>query len=363
MKKIVYIIISVVFISCTKDINLPLEKYDQALVVNCLFSEDSDWKVILSRVKSSKVSADTYVDNAWVGIVPEGQDTIWLTNEGGGVYQAKNRPVKGVKYQLVVKDQGKIIQAKSAIPSPVKLSSVQVSGEPSVFYFTNLLDYDVVPVKLSITPTDKRNYLRLRFYSLDTYYITRFVVSSNTIETLRAKHYPENFLSDLSALIGKQIKLNDVYDEVYDGIMSKYRMNYDQYQHDVFPAIEKIKIDSREETDFHRWEIFSGSSWLTNISFDRYNVLGQIDQPKEADLFVSYSPVIDKKGNSFYNEEYWLEAVTMSEAYYNYQKSYINQATNIKNPFSSAIEVYSNIEGGVGIFAGYSKEMIHFHDY
>ena len=53
----------------------------------------------------------------------------------------------------------------------------------------------------------------------------------------------------------------------------------------------------------------------------------------------------------------------MSEDYYKYQKSYIKQVVNQKNPFASVIEVYSNIQNGVGIFAGYNRQMIHFYDY
>lgn len=364
MKRLIYIIISLVFTSCIKDIDLPFEKSDQALVVNCLFSEDSDWKVILSRVKSYNDTTENYVDNARVGIVPEGQDTIRLNHESNGIYRVERRPVKGITYQLVVKDGSKIIRAKNAIPSPVTVSSVQVEGEHTTFYSTaNLSDYDVVPVKLNVTPADKPNYVRLRFYSLNTNKIMRYVVTEKTIEILRTKQYPEKFLSDLSVLIGKQIKGYDIKSEILYRIMYKYNIYDDQYESDVLPAIEKIEVGLRDETTFQLELIFSNSVWLSNISRDTYNVLGQINQTKEASLFASYYTVMNKNGSTDYTEEYWLEAVTMSEDYYKYQKSYINQVNNISNPFASSNEVYTNIENGVGIFAGYSKQMIHFHDF
>jgi hypothetical protein len=364
MKRLIYIIISLVCTSCINDIDLPFEKSDQALVVNCLFSENSDWKVILSRVKSYNDTTETYVDNARVGIVPEGQDTIRLTSENNGVYSAKSLPIKGITYQLVVKDRGKIFRAKNAIPPSVNISSVQVAGEHTVFYSTaNLTDYDVVPVKLNVTPTDKQNYVRLRFYSLNTNKIMQYVVTEKTIETLRQKKFSENFLSDLSTLIGKQIKGYDIVTEVYFNIMMKYNMYGDQLYNEVLPAIEKVEVGIRDETTYEIGLIFSNSAWLSNISRDTYNVLGQLNQPKETSIFASYYPVMNKNGSTVYTEEYWLEAVTMSEDYYKYQKSYINQANNISNPFASSSEVYTNIENGVGIFAGYSKQMIHFHDF
>lgn len=363
MKRLIYIIISLAFTSCVKDIDLPFEKSDQALVVNCLFSEDSDWKVILSRIKSYNDTSETYVGNARVGIVPEGQDTIRLTYDSNGVYRAESRPVKGITYQLVVKDGSKIIRAKNAIPSPVTVSSVQVDGEHTTFYSTaNLSDYDVVPIKLNIT-ADNQNYVRLRFYSLNTNKIMRYVVTEKTIETLRQKKFSDNFLSDLSTLIGKQIKGYDIVTEVYFNIMMKYNMSGDKFYNVVLPAIEKAEVGIRDETTYEIGLIFSNSSWLSNISRDTYNVLGQVNQTKEAPIFVSYYPVMNKNGSTVYTEEYWLEAVTMSKDYYKYQKSYINQVNNISNPFASSSEVYTNIENGVGIFAGYSKQMIHFQDF
>ena len=364
MKKLHIILYLLIFTSCIKDIDLPFEESDQSLVVNCLFSEDVNWKVILSRVKSYNDSTENYFGSARVGIIPENGDTIRLTYESNGVYRAESRPIKGINYQLVVNDHGKILRAKSEIPSAVKVSSVKVAGEHSVFYSNaNLTDYEVVPVKLDVTPTDKQNYVRLRFYSLNTNKIMYYVVTSKTIETLRAKQYPEKFLFDLSALIGKQISGYNIKSEVLYGIMYKYNIYDYQYENDVLPAIEKVEVGPRDETTFLIELIFSNSNWLSNVSRDTYNVLGVINQPKEASLFVSYYTVMNKNGSTDYTEEYWLEAVTMSEDYYKYQKSYVNQVNNISNPFSSTNEVYTNIDNGVGIFAGYNRQMIHFHDY
>lgn len=55
--------------------------------------------------------------------------------------------------------------------------------------------------------------------------------------------------------------------------------------------------------------------------------------------------------------------IRMSEDYYKYQRTYIKQIETKNNPFASVIEVYSNIENGVGIFAGHNRQRIHLHDY
>jgi hypothetical protein len=63
-------------VACTKDLELPYEKPDQTIVVNCLFSEGEPWKVILTRVKSYNERADPFVEDVRVMIVPENNDTI-----------------------------------------------------------------------------------------------------------------------------------------------------------------------------------------------------------------------------------------------------------------------------------------------
>ncbi|MFV0269027.1 MAG: DUF4249 family protein [Draconibacterium sp.] len=102
------------------------------------------------------------------------------------------------------------------------------------------------------------------------------------------------------------------------------------------------------------------------MSRDTENVMGELDSPQKASLFVSYYPAlsIDRTPRiKTYNKECWLELVSMSEDYYKYQRAYINQVVNLSNPFSSTVGAYTNIENGVGIFAGYHRQMVHFYDF
>lgn len=47
-----------------------------------------------------------------------------------------------------------------------------------------------------------------------------------------------------------------------------------------------------------------------------------------------------------------------SEEYYLYKRTLQNYIENDGNPFSQPVQIYSNVEGGLGIFAGYSFDMI-----
>jgi hypothetical protein len=56
------------------------------------------------------------------------------------------------------------------------------------------------------------------------------------------------------------------------------------------------------------------------------------------------------------NTENYVQLVHVSSDYFNYQKSIRLAADASGNPFSQPVQIYSNIEGGLGIFAGYAAE-------
>lgn len=55
-----------------------------------------------------------------------------------------------------------------------------------------------------------------------------------------------------------------------------------------------------------------------------------------------------------------LEVRSVSEAYYKYRVSRTLQQDAEDNPFAEAAQVYNNIEGGFGIFAGYNSQTLTF---
>ena len=364
MKNFIILAFFLSMVSCIKDIELPFEKSDQTLVVNCLFSEDINWQVTLSRVKSYDDQTDSIVDNAKVAIVPENKDTIRLNYKSNGIYYADERPVKGIQYQIIIKDDSKVITAKSAIPSSVNVSSVNFTDQQTIYFSNpNLRDYNVVPLSLNISSTAAPSFVRLRFYSFNSVggYL-RYVVTEQTIVTLRNKGIAEAFLKKLSTIIGDSMTTYTV-DKTIKKMSDEYNLTYNEFANIVIPAIEVVKVNYRGEEAFQIGTIFSNCGWLNNVSRDAYNILGELCQTKEASVFVDYIPVMNKNGNKDFTEEYWLEITSMSEDYFKYQKTYINQVLNLSSPFASTIEVYTNIENGVGIFAGYNRQMVHFYDY
>lgn len=363
MKRNYIIIILLILASCTKDLELPFGKPDQTMVVNCLFSEDQPWKVTLTRIKSFNEPSDSYVDDARVAIVPENSDTIHLSYSKNGIYLSEEMPASGIQYQLVI-NEGKPdkITAKSSIPVKPVISEIKPSTQNTIYFSNaNLSDYEVLPLDFKIAANDQTNFVRFRLSTFNTKWgYTRYMVTKETISKLREEKYPEGFLSELEKLIGVSMSTYQSWTIIHE-IAQKYGPPYNGI--DITSRAKKITVTTRYDDIFRSHLLFSNSNGFNNVSKDKFNVFGEYSELKEVSLFVSYIPVLNKNDETNYKEEYWLEVVGMSADYYKYQKSYIKQVVNQKNPFASVIEVYSNIQNGVGIFAGFNRHMIHFYDY
>jgi len=363
--RIAYWLIVFIFVSCVKDLELPSEKPDQTIVVNCLFSEDSTWKLSLTRIRSFADQSESFVDDAHVFIVPENKDTIRLTHQKNGIYTIDEKPTSGVQYQLIVKaGKSGTITATSSIPVKPVISDIKPSTNNTYFCsHANPSVYSVLPLSFRMSLTEPTNIVRFRLYTFNTDMgYKRYMVTKETISALREKKFPEDYLSELEKLIGVSISSYQ-YWPFFLGLATKYELTDRQKYSMLMPALKEIKVKTRYDDSFQSGYIFQNSNWLSNVSTDIWNVLGEYSGTQEATLFISYIPVLNKNNSADYKEEYWLETIGMSEAYYKYQKSYIKQVVNRENPFTSVVEVYSNIKNGVGIFAGYNRQMIHFKDY
>lgn len=365
MNRYYILIFLFILISCTKDLELNYEKPDQTLVVNCLFSEDETWKVTLTRVKPYSDQSDTYVDDARVAIVPENRDTIHLEYSDNGIYESNEKPISGIQYQLIVHDsKGKTITAQNSIPPKPVVSDIKPSTQNTIYYSNaNLSDYFVLPLYFKISGNDQQNYVRFRLSTFNTKWgYLRYMVTEETIAELRKKKFPEDFLSELEKLIGVSMNGSQQWTIIRE-IGEKYGLPFNGGINIVLSEMKEIKVTTRYDDSFQSDILFSNSIGLNNVSKDIWNVLGEYQGTKEVSLFVSYYPVMNKNDQTDYKEEYWLEVTGMSEDYYKYQKTYIKQVETKDNPFASVIEVYSNIANGIGIFAGYNRQMIHLHDF
>jgi len=363
MKKYSIIIILLTLISCIKDLELPFEKSDQTIVVNCLFSEDAAWKVTLTRIKSFNDKSDSYVNDARVAIIPGNKDTIHLEYLKDGIYTSNERPISGIQYRLIIRDsKGNTITSQSSIPGKPVISEILPSTQKTIYFSNpNLSDYEVFPLNFKIAGNDQPNLVRFKLFTFNKDWgYKRYMVTKETISALREKKFPEDFLKELEKLIGVSMNGSQQWTIIRE-IAKKYELPFNG-DNIAISKMDEINVTTRYDDSFRSGCLFSNSIGLNNVSKDILNVLGEYYGMKEVSLFVSYL-LVSNNNPADPKEEYWLEVTGMSEDYYKYQKTYIKQIETQKNPFASVTEVYSNIENGVGIFAGYNRQMIHYYDY
>lgn len=361
MKNLLLFIIGLtVFVSCTKEIDLNLGKTEKQLVVNCLFSVDNPWKVYLTETKSTGDTEDPVVDNASVQILVNGINSIELQSEGDGIYQSEEYPIKGVVYELRIDAPGyETISATNTIPADIELSDIDYSDSPTTYFFTNTMeDMDVAPLSFNIE-SDAKAFVRFRFYSFDSrtgYLYYRFPADSVTV--LKAKGIPDCCIDKLASIIDSAFSYSG-----FDDYLSQISSDCGYYPYQASKMLVPLNTNERRPDAFEIDAILSTCNWAHNISIDFRTVLGTFTGAESADLFVDYIPANNKGNTTGYTVEYWLEVAGMSEDYYKYQESYIRQAFQAANPYTDVVQVHSNITNGVGIFAGYNRQMIHFFDY
>lgn len=122
-----------------------------------------------------------------------------------------------------------------------------------------------------------------------------------------------------------------------------------------------VGFSSGQESDFFITEFGSNSEYLISEDFgfsigDDLNYF--IDRAIFSDqLFANEEVIIDFELFVSGNEMVSVQLVKSSEEYYNYFKS-IYTFQNSGGPFSQPVQVFDNVTNGLGVFAGYSYELV-----
>jgi hypothetical protein len=146
-------------------------------------------------------------------------------------------------------------------------------------------------------------------------------------------------------------------------LVNKFRINAGQSKYLVIRHIIKKKLLTISGDTVS----FNDTTWIDGISNNILNILPE--NAVNTALFVTLKPssenIIEFKSfASFVKNEKVLELnsqfelISCNEEFFKYMRSIILynwNANSSKNYYSSPIAVFSNIENGYGIFAGYSK--------
>ncbi len=365
MRFIYLIILFTVLSSCTSYLDIETQDVEPKVVVNCLFSEDENWKVQLNYSKNIGASEDLSIEDATVVIDTSDGESIFLTHVESGYYTIDAKPERNKRYRLTITIPGhSLITAESSLPEAFEAEFETMDLTWGKYMYPNdLYDYDVLSFKVVFPEkVEDGNFLFRAHRFKPEYGYMRYLLSSVALERLKQAGVPTKGIERLQWLTDEWHVGTQIFYDCLDGIGSI--MDRNNYLNLISRELKKRKVSTREYGAFLRENCFSDDDWLSNISYDTHTVMGQGKELGEASLFYSdpnlkFAMDTERKDGT----EYWVEVTRGSKEYYEYYYSYILQVSQRMNPYAEPVVVFSNIENGTGIFAGYKRKMLHLLSY
>lgn len=293
---------------CETIIDVDLPEHEPTLVLNSYFGTDTTFIVSLHESKSIldasydfKVVHDAtiqlYAENQLIGTFTESETE---SNNGFefGNYVLYHYPEAGINYSIIASKSGfRTVEAQDAIP----LEKIN----PSIEEFKDVSDGE--------------------------YYGDRKYQLTYSLNDPPGEDFYEVFLY---AEMPEYEYYHDA-DTSYFYLIG-YRKNRIYYE-EVGAELNEFEDNSVDPTLFSD-KLFDGRKYTHTI---------------EATIFVNAINEDEKI-------KLYLEVKHVSKAYFRYKKSFGLQLDSEGNPFAEPAPVYNNIEGGLGIFAGYGVETIYF---
>lgn len=334
--------------ACETAVEVELPKYPVQLTANSLFTADSIWKVELTQNRSVLESAPfAPVNDADVRITgPNGVDiplTYWKSAPGTGnsLYRAEGeRPLEGATYSLAVKHPtlGNVMASGqiSQPPTPVlnvSWDTTDVRQETDI-YSTNTL----YGVTITLDDPPEENY-----YSLSIMYRLSGIIRERDIN---GDGKPEYFIGKSNQGSGVNIQSDDpVIDNPFGGGLGEL-------------YFKDVSFNGQE----YALKLYMSQAFrVTNARYlDSFVPFKPLTTPYAFDVYDEEGNLIYPKGSIIYPYQLSVVLRTVTEEYYQYIYTRDLQASVEDNPFAQPVQIYDNIDGGLGIFAGYSQTQYDF---
>ncbi len=297
MKQLPFLLSLVFLVSCVTDVtdkyaSLAVEK----LVVNCFFSPENSWELYLSKTISLGQIADSsiIVKDAEVFVYENGEVAIPLLHEGNGKYTSPLHPKNGAYYRLeITSDEFPFVTATDSVAPFIGIEAITCEGNTKTFPGIGYQGEKYYTYNVKFDFANKKDiYLSCQnYYEQDT--IAGIKPFWNTLTLTKGFFHAS---TDEAILFAP----NPIYNiiEVY---------------------INDYTVEYRNGNLMQFYEVIPTTANPLNYEEVRYVV------------YMQYS--------------------VLTEAAYQYQYDYIKQVHDRGNPFIQHTPVYSNINGGLGIFA------------
>ena len=309
-QKIVLFLLFFMLFSCTKIIEIDFPKQEPKLVVNSLFTNDSIFKINVSQTTNFNQSSVKFIPDAEIILSEENNDIVsQFEYTGNGIYKSINgyKPVLNKKYKIEI-NHPELGQIKSSNKIPVSPNILLINKRDSVFTDEDGYYMSEADITIQDNPNEKNWYeFELTAYYYDDYSGIPGYGDSNQIDTVPHKRT-------------LYITSNDIV-LTNEGLTDYYPSYY--------PLSDTL---------------FNGLTYTLKLQYlPPQDILG----------------INDAEYNLAKNYKLTVTVRSVTEEYYKYRKKLIihleNQSGDVWDGMGNPVQMYSNIEGGYGIFAGYSS--------
>ena len=374
MRYFIFALCLITLVGCERDVTdrfaseLPAQ-----IVVNSFFSPGKNWKVYIGKtVNLGQKPGKNPVKNATVVVYENGSTPIELHYDSDGQYISNEKPRDGTYYRLSVKVPGyDEITAIDTVPPPVRVESVSYDTlqrsfpsldqiSESFYTYRPKFSFPGQPVNLNCRTVRPPNGT------------TAYYLDDESFRLMALHGLPQAYLDALRSLKNEHFtgswQLIRACDDLLQPVDSMYYMNFPVgwMGFDYYAATEKEPIGENNITSF---DIFTHSGSFQHIGTDNANLFASditgLATPPGFFVDVYELPYTGNSSSPYKLLPYppdtvhyditpgcYLQVYSLSPAGYQYQTSYVKQVTGRTNLFDNYSSVYSNINGGVGIFAG-----------
>lgn len=315
MKKVIlYLTVFMLFAACEKEIQFKGEVTEPLLVLNGFARPDSllEFRLTASRFFLEEADSFVTVKDAKLRLYVDGSYKEDLQSQQNGYYFSSYRPRQGEVLNVEAEAAGfESIQAETLLPVRAELlevdTSVTIAGEQYALSYT----WDV---------------------EAEDYIIDTVGVYTNYQVSITLSFRDPLASSDYYRLVVKQSYSED--DEYYE---------FYEYNVENFYTTEMGDLLSLTETqnDYHIYadELFNGKVVDMKLNFGTHS-------------YYDYQSGPISSGARFQ-----VQLQNISQSYYLYLKT-LSAYQNAVEFFSEPIQIYSNVQNGVGLFAAYSSSVI-----
>lgn len=267
------------------------------LVVNCYFAPDSAWEFQVSKSLSVLDNAELkLVDDASIVLYRDSAviDSVKAPDTDGLYRSGESLPQPGERYRIEVlsPDFKNALYAEGTVPSPVPVTGANVIITDSAFFYTRQYEWGAMPPRGNVQGT-----LELTF-------------------------------SDPPGT-----------DNYYQVSLYSFVKDYDYNDSTIFWIYKRDINFTVDDPVVQKTEAYYGAARFSDELIDGQTYKLKLD-------FEDWEASLD--------QVYFIDLVSLNRDSYLYRSSVQEYYESSGDPFSEPVLIYSNIENGFGIFAGYS---------